>query len=259
MKKHARAITTLASASVLAAAAFAAGCGGQNATNTGSQPLTAGPGAQASATAGPQGRHDPARMVARFDQNQNGQLEVSELPAPMQARMGTAADTNHDGVLAPEEMTAFHEARRAERFARMDSNSDGAITAAEAGEQRWARFAIADADHDGRVTRPELEQAFASGAMRGAHGGGGGFGGRFGGGGGGFHGGFRHGPPDPARFVSRFDQNGNGQLEVSELPAPMQARLGATADANHDGVISTDELTAAMQQHRGEHEPPAQQ
>ncbi|MFO0645966.1 MAG: hypothetical protein U0326_06990 [Polyangiales bacterium] len=48
----------------------------------------------------------------------------------MQARIGEA-DTNHDGVLAVDEITAYRAARRANHFARIDTNHDGAVTADE--------------------------------------------------------------------------------------------------------------------------------
>jgi Ca2+-binding EF-hand superfamily protein len=127
-----------------------------------------------------------ARMIERFDRNGDGRLEVSELPPHMQERLA-AADTNHDGVLSPEELHAHFEARRAEwlarvdanhdgvispeeraaarearineRFARMDTNGDGAVTEAEVGPERWARVSRADANGDGRVTRDELAAA----------------------------------------------------------------------------------------------------
>jgi hypothetical protein len=63
------------------------------------------------------------------------------------------------------------------------------------------------------------------------------------------HGGRGHGPMDPARFTQRFDTNGNGVVEVSELPPRMAERLGA-ADTNHDGAISADELRAHWEQRR---------
>ena len=52
-----------------------------------------------------------------------------------------------------------------------------------------------------------------------------------------------HGRPDPAAIVKRFDKNGDGVLQVSELPEHMQAFLGK-ADSNGDGVLSIDELKA---------------
>jgi hypothetical protein len=48
---------------------------------------------------------------------------------------------------------------------------------------------------------------------------------------------------DPAEFVKRFDTNGDGKLELSELPLRMQAWLGK-ADADHDGTLSAAELSA---------------
>ncbi len=155
---------------------------------------------------GAPGRHhrhfDPARITQRFDANQNGRLEVSELPARMQERFGSA-DTNRDGVIAPEEMQAQFAARRAAmqaqmdtdhdgtvspeehqaaraargaaRFARLDQNGDGAITAAEVGAERWTHLGRADANADGRVTREEMQAAHhgrrgEGGACEGHHG-----------------------------------------------------------------------------------------
>ncbi len=147
------------------------------------------------ADGGRHGRHfDPARMMQRFDANQNGRLEVTELPEHLRARLA-AADANGDGVIAPEEMRAHFEAQRtamraqmdtdhdgtispeehqaaraargAARFARLDSNGDGAVTEAEVGAERWARIGRADANADGRVTREELQAAHRGGAAGG--------------------------------------------------------------------------------------------
>lgn len=58
------------------------------------------------------------------------------------------------------------------------------------------------------------------------------------------HGGEGHGGHhDPAAFVKHFDQNGDGQLQVAELPGRMQVRL-APGDTNQDGVLSVEELRA---------------
>lgn len=46
-----------------------------------------------------------------------------------------------------------------------------------------------------------------------------------------------------ARFLQRFDKNGDGKIELSELSPKMQQRL-ASADTNKDGVISDNELDA---------------
>jgi Ca2+-binding EF-hand superfamily protein len=58
--------------------------------------------------------------------------------------------------------------------------------------------------------------------------------------------------PDPAAIVKRFDKNGDGVLQVSELPEHMQKFMGK-ADTNGDGVLSVDELKAGEDKMRAEH------
>ncbi|HEY2407605.1 MAG TPA: hypothetical protein VGI10_16465 [Polyangiaceae bacterium] len=54
---------------------------------------------------------------------------------------------------------------------------------------------------------------------------------------------------DPAKLVTRFDANGDGKLQVSELPQHMQQHL-AKADTNGDGVLTVEELSAARDEFR---------
>ena len=61
-----------------------------------------------------------------------------------------------------------------------------------------------------------------------------------------------HGAPDPAMIVKRFDKNGDGVLQVSELPGHMQ-KFMAKADTNDDGVLSIDELKAGEAKMKAEH------
>jgi EF hand len=61
-----------------------------------------------------------------------------------------------------------------------------------------------------------------------------------------------HGAPDPAMIVKRFDKNGDGVLQVSELPEHMQ-KFMAKADTNNDGVLSIDELKAGEAKMKAEH------
>lgn len=200
--------------SSLAALALAAvGCGGSDTTGASASSLTATTGPQAEARGRWNHRRDPAQLVQRFDANGDGALQLAELPAPMQARLG-AADADHNGVIATTELTAHMEARRAERLARADTDHDGTVSAEEAAAGRGHGF--------GRG------RGFGRGG-RGGH------------------------APDPARMIQRLDANGDGTLQVTELPAPMRARM-TTADANHDGVIAADELTAAIAAHRAERE-----
>jgi len=57
------------------------------------------------------GHHDPAQWAAKFDQNKNGTLELSELPPHKRDHM-SAADTDKNGALSQEEIKAHFEARR---------------------------------------------------------------------------------------------------------------------------------------------------
>lgn len=60
------------------------------------------------------------------------------------------------------------------------------------------------------------------------------------------------GRPDLAQLVKRFDKNGDGQLQVAELPPHLQQFM-AKADTNGDGVITQDELKASEEKMRAEH------
>ena len=110
------------------------------------------------------GKRDFAGFVKRFDTNGNGTVEVSELPARMQARLAPA-DTNKDGILTEDEVKAHRQAKGKEHFARVDKNGDGALSADEVGEQKWAHIKVADADGDGKVTLAEMQDARDKGLL----------------------------------------------------------------------------------------------
>jgi Ca2+-binding EF-hand superfamily protein len=156
--------------------------------------------ADAGASHGPRGQHGYDQLVARFDANKDGKLQVTELPERMQKHLGTA-DANKDGVLTKEELSAKKDEMRKEHLARVDTNGDGQVSAEErtaarekAGERRftkmdkngdgqvksdevrpgrWSHLKVADADGSGSVTLAEMKQAIASGTlkMHGRHGG----------------------------------------------------------------------------------------
>lgn len=156
-------------------------------------------------TARPDGRHhrggrrgppDPAEMVKHFDKNNDGKLEVSELPEHMQKFMGQAdtnadgvitvdelkageekmraehmakVDTDHDGKVSPEERKAAFEKFAEERFQKMDKNNDGALSKDELGAKRWEHLSVADTDKNGSLTREELKTAFTNGTLKFPH------------------------------------------------------------------------------------------
>jgi hypothetical protein len=138
------------------------------------------------------GHRDPAALVKRFDKNADGKLELSELPDRMKQRLAPA-DTNGDGVLTAEELTAHRDGKKAARkaamdtdhngevsqnerdafrtekqkqhFAKMDKDGNGQISQTEAG-RRWSRLSVADTDRSGTVTYAEMSRAIASGTLK---------------------------------------------------------------------------------------------
>ena len=81
-------------------------------------------------------------------------------------------DTNGDGALSQAELDAHHEAKRAEReaeraerkakrkaemFAKLDTDGNGTISAEEFNSREHPGFDRADADGDGVVTKEELD------------------------------------------------------------------------------------------------------
>lgn len=137
------------------------------------------------------GPPSPEKLLERFDENKNGQLEAAELPERMQEHIGDI-DTSGDGVVSKDELAAHFKARQAEhqakfaerakeRFDKKDANHDGMLDQAEVGEH-WGKLAAADANGDQKLTPEELKAAFESGKikppmMRGPHGRGHGHGG----------------------------------------------------------------------------------
>lgn len=146
--------------------------------------------------------------------------------APGQDGLGAwfaETDSNHDGVITADEMTA--DAQRF--FEKLDTNHDGEIDPDE----------IA---HYENVIAPEVRrgppvsfQASAEGAPQGGHGGGGGHGGWHGGGGhhrgGGFGGGF-----------GGDDEASAGRFGLLQIPEPV-----SSADADFNRGVSSDEFRRA--------------
>jgi Ca2+-binding EF-hand superfamily protein len=106
-------------------------------------------------------------LFTAADTDADGHLTPEELAAHRAARFA-AADQNGDGVLDAAEVTAWQraeaEARLAARTARLiegqDDNGDGMLSAAELGDSPVeARFARIDTDDDGRIALAEAEAA----------------------------------------------------------------------------------------------------
>jgi len=97
----------------------------------------------------------------KFDSNEDGRIEKSELDARLAARF-KEADLNGDGKISFEESEAAREKRRVERrkerFDRMDRDGDGVLSEVEVNrlaERMWIR---ADLDDDDVVTMREMHE-----------------------------------------------------------------------------------------------------
>ena len=160
-------------------------------------------------------------------------------PPPPPSQGLWAADSNHDGQLTREEVTAFLSAR----FAELDSDGDGWIPVATLarlqGGERPPR-------HDGRAHGDDRGER--RGPPPGGGPGGGGFGGPPGGPGGPPPGGRRGPPPEgredapPSDGLPRAeDRNEDGMIDRAEFLAPVD-ELFENRDRNGDGVLTPDEL-----------------
>jgi Ca2+-binding EF-hand superfamily protein len=106
-------------------------------------------------------------MFDTIDADKDGKLTEAELAAHRVAEFA-AADTDKSGTLSAEELTAKHLARMtdiaAERTTRMigqmDDNGDGALSADEMAQTvEGRRFARIDSDDDGAISKTEAEAA----------------------------------------------------------------------------------------------------
>ena len=108
------------------------------------------------------------RLFQKMDSDGDGALSAAEGEAAAE-KMFDRRDANGDGVLTAAEFTAQTSGRqlsadqqqrldaiRAKRFAAMDKDGDGQVSAQEFFAAAQQRFAAADVNGDGRVTKEEL-------------------------------------------------------------------------------------------------------
>jgi Ca2+-binding EF-hand superfamily protein len=117
---------------------------------------------------GPEGRGEMLlQMFDTIDADKDGKLTEAEIEAHRAAEF-TAADTNADGMLNAEELTAQHMARMSQMAAdhttqmieRTDDNGDGNLSAEEMTQTvQERRFAQLDQDEDGAISKAEAEDA----------------------------------------------------------------------------------------------------
>lgn len=92
----------------------------------------------------------------RLDTNEDGVLTAEELAAPS-VKLVENADTDGDGALSAEELETFRDAKRAERRAERDpdTNGDGVVDRIEFIEAAEKRFDRLDRDGDGVLAEDE--------------------------------------------------------------------------------------------------------
>lgn len=177
------------------------------------------------------------KLLEKFDVNQDGAISQDEVQSVHQV-LFKAGDTNTDGFLTTEELDAVHAKERethlTEKFAELDINGDGGISAEEAsaetasGHGRHRHLTEMDANGDGLVTLEEMKTALQAQEANKAE---------------------RHQQMQEKKF-SRLDNDGDGLISLAEFTTNLP--IFDHLDANGNGIITADE--AATQQPRGKGE-----
>ena len=121
---------------------------------------------------------------------------------------------------------------------RADQNGDGKISQDEVPEQAWARLGKLDTNNDGAVTKEEMAAGMS--AMRGAKG-------KEGEKGQGTKAKGRPGGAGPEALFSRYDEDEDGKIGESDVPAEVWGKL-RNADTDADGLVSKEELVKVYQE-----------
>ena len=188
-------------------------------------------------------------MMQRADTNGDGSISRAEFIAQSDQRFARL-DKNGDGKLTADEL-AGGRGMGGRGMTGADANGDGVITRAEFTAQAEDRFAKLDANHDGQISADEMTAMM--GRMREGRGGPGGPGampppppppGAAGGPMGGHRGHGGHGG-----MLARIDTNHDGKISRDEMRAQADEHF-AKLDANHDGFIDKAEMDAAHERMR---------
>lgn len=106
--------------------------------------------------------HTGKMLIANFDLNNDGTVTREELEAGLRQAFRTA-DTNHDGVLEPDEVAAENERRikfdESTAIPLIDWNEDGVVDFGEFAAGTRSEFERLDLNGDGKVTIDEFRMA----------------------------------------------------------------------------------------------------
>lgn len=106
------------------------------------------------------------KAAAGLDANGDGKVTLSEFQAGRGGQMMTRLDANKDSKLSKDEFSAMHkkaqaagkEGKGAERmWSRIDANKDGFLARSEVDALLAQRFKRMDTDNDGALTMAELK------------------------------------------------------------------------------------------------------
>lgn len=173
--------------------------------------------------AGGYGRDGGQKFMQFFDTNQDGTVTLEEFTDAAANRFAKM-DSDKNGSVSADEFRAYVQGRRGEhrqqRYVEMDTNKDGQISKDEflASKRRHAehQFDRMDTNGDGLLSAGEFASRPAGGHR--------GFGGR--------------------RIFQRLDTNGDGVITKAEGMAAW-GNWFDHLDTNHDQVVTTEEVQQA--------------
>jgi Ca2+-binding EF-hand superfamily protein len=105
--------------------------------------------------------------LEQLDSDKSGDVTFDEFKKSSNERF-LLADSNKDGKVTVEEMTAVIEKVRLEKMAkhfvdRFDTDRDGAVTLAEMEANKQEVYAVLDRDNDGKLTKNEIDHKMKKG------------------------------------------------------------------------------------------------
>jgi Ca2+-binding EF-hand superfamily protein len=173
---------------------------------------------------------------------------VIAIAAPLLAQHAGQGRGGQTGWMNEPQTREDAEAKVKAHFTKLDTNSDGSVTQAEAdgarasmrADRQSKHFEMMDTNKDGSISRPE----FDAGHKDGMNDGGQGEMGRE------KRGGRRDDQGGDSRLM-RADANKDGKVTLSEMNAATLARFDA-ADTDKNGTVTPEERRAARQAHRTE-------
>lgn len=169
------------------------------------------------------GRGGPSPLLNALDTNHDGKLSAEEITAAPKSLL--KLDVNGDGSITADELQAPPESPIAspddlsQQLMAFDKNHDGVLTRDELPDRLQPLFTRADANKDGKVTPEELralaaKQTLPTGSMK-------------------------QGAPRDPLFMA-LDTDHDGTISAAEIAASSTSLL--TLDKNHDGEIADNEM-----------------